>query len=86
MMIYSNSFSIRFTCPDEPELVTAGANVVRVFRMRPSERASTEAEANKLLRENTPPKVKLIRNTCDSRSTLNNTMPIPPLLPPKIIL
>ena len=40
--------------------MTAGANVVRVFRMRPSERASTEAEANKLLRENTPPKVKLI--------------------------
>ena len=49
---------IRFTCPDEPELVTAGANVVRVFRMRPSERASTEAEFNKMLRENAPPKVR----------------------------
>ena len=56
-MIYSPF--VRFTCPDEPELVTAGANVVRVFRMRPSERASTEAEANKMLREKTPPKVQI---------------------------
>ena len=40
-------------------MVTAGANVVRVFRMRPSERASTEAEFNKMLRENTPPKVEI---------------------------
>ena len=39
--------------------MTAGANVVRVFRMRPSERASTEAEANKMLRENAPPKVEV---------------------------
>ena len=55
-----SSSIFRFTCADEPELVTAGANVVRVFRMRPSERKATEAEANKMLREKTPPKVKIL--------------------------